>query len=352
MVDVYFLDFNQIKRLEELIEKSGIGSSIKANDLIALKIHFGEQGNKNFVSPSYVKIIADKIKEKGGKPFLSDTNVLYVGKRANSIDHLNVAIAHGFGKVDIPLIISGGLKGKNEVKVPIEGKIFKEVMIASEIYAADTLVGITHFKGHGMTGFGGALKNIGMGCASRTGKFAMHSSVIPRIDLEQCIGCGTCSKYCPGEAIMIKEKKAWIEKAKCIGCGQCIHNCPQRAIMIPWDSVSPELFQRRMVEYVYGALLNKKAKGFINFLNKITRGCDCMSNPGSPIMPDIGVLASLDPIAIDQASVDLVNQAKGFKMKAGVDKFRTIYPGTDWKFQLEYGEKIGLGSRKYRLIEI
>ena len=207
------------------------------------------------------------------------------------------------------------------------------------------MIALTHFKGHGLASIGGTIKNIGMGCASRKGKFAMHSDITPQIDREKCIGCGTCAKNCPADAISIKEKKAWIDKEKCIGCAQCIHVCPENIIKIPWSSVSPQTFQERLVEYAAGMI--KFYKGnfcAINFLINIAKDCDCCTNPGEIIAKDIGVLISKDPVAIDKSSVDLI------KEKEGEDKFLKIRPNVPYHYQLKYGEEIGLGTTSYKLI--
>jgi uncharacterized Fe-S center protein len=254
------------------------------------------------------------------------------------------------------------------VKVRIGKPIFKTVSIAREIYMTDALITVTHFKGHELSGFGGALKNLGMGCASREGKLSQHSSISPRVKGKACKGCETCLSWCAQEAISMlslkpgveaKRGNAFIDPKKCIGCGECILSCPSGAIEIQWNESIP-IFQKKMVEHAYGAVQNKNGKVlYLNFLTQISPACDCYGYSDAPIVNDIGILSSEDPVAIDQASVDLVNAEAGNKTSKlkknwdpGEDKFRAVYPEVDWNIQLAYAEEIGMGTRKYELIKI
>jgi uncharacterized Fe-S center protein len=262
--------------------------------------------------------------------------------------------------VNAPLIIADGLNGKDFIQAPVNLKHCKDVKIGSAVALADALIAVTHFKAHEVAGFGGAIKNVGMGCGSRGGKQVMHSDLLPRIKEEKCKGCGKCNQWCPTGAIAVGEtKKAAIDKNICIGCGECTVTCPHRAISINWRSDMEYGMQEKMVEYAAGVLSAKKGKcGFINFLNNISPDCDCYGFTDAPVVRDIGILASLDPIAIDQACIDLVNREKGLpgtKLEGNEDtedKFAAIHPGIDWRRQLAYGEEIGLGSRKYELIKL
>jgi hypothetical protein len=281
----------------DLFETAGLGELITPGEEVALKIHFGEPGNTAYLKPHMVNGIRDKVKGPGGKPFYTDANTLYKGPRDNTKDHLKVARDHGFE----PVVIS---EENDHETIEVNQKHFKKVFIAGFAARAKTMIALTHFKGHDTTGFGGALKNIGMGLGTRLGKLRMHQ------DCEHCPEVKTCRK------------------------NQAIESCLVG---------SPALVQEKMVEYAYGVVKNKKT-GYISFLTDISPNCDCYDHNDPPIVPDIGVLASLDPVAIDQASVDLVNQA------GGKDMFRALYPNVDWSVQLRYAEEIGLGSRKYDLV--
>ena len=362
---VYFLDLkttfkeNRLQRIGRLLDQVPFKRSLVKNNLVAVKIHFGEKGNTAYVKPIYVRPITDKIREWGGKPFLTDANTLYLGSRSDSVAHLQTALENGFSftTVGAPLVIAGGVKGKSAVRVPIHHKHFEKASIAADIVDADALVSVAHFKGHELSGFGGTIKNLGMGCASREGKLSQHSDTAPKVTRKKCIGCGECIHYCAQEAIGLQENKAMIDPEKCIGCGECILVCPQEAIRIRWNP-SMAVFQEKMVEYTQGVLKGKEGRAvFLNFLTDIAPACDCYDHSDRPIVRDIGILASTDPVAIDQASADLVNNEPGNKdsaltknYKSGEDKFRGIYPKIDWEVQLRYGEEIGLGTRKYELI--
>lgn len=354
---------NLLHKIQILLEKVQINSKIRANDLVAIKLHFGEKGCTAFVSPIYLRAIVDKIKEYGGKPFLTDVNSLYVGPRTEAVSHHILAMEHGFlyPVVNAPVIIAGGLRGNNAERIFIDLKHYQEVEIASEIMQADVLVSVAHFKGHELGGFGGTIKNLGMGCAPRRGKLSQHSTVKPELNRDLCIGCGVCLRWCAFGAVNIKpgDDKAQIDHQLCTGCGECVLACPEKAVKIQWNE-SVAHVQEKMIEHLYGLLKKKEGKVvFLNFITQVSPGCDCWPCSDAPIVGDIGILASADPIAIDQASVDLVQQAEGSKdsllphnLAPGEDKFRALYPETDWTVQLRYGEELGLGSRTYQLIKI
>jgi hypothetical protein len=364
---VYFMDFRAtykdsgVERLKRLTEAAGMDACINQRDIVALKLHFGELGNTAFIRPVYIRHIVDRVKKAGGFPFLTDANTLYAGSRADSVQHLTTAISNGFAYsvVQAPLIIADGLRGRTETPVEIDQKRFKKVYIGTEIINADALISIAHFKGHELSGFGGAIKNLGMGCASRRGKMEQHSGVGPKVKKKKCIGCGDCEDHCPAGAIEIVDGKARIDPKLCIGCGECLLICQNGAIQIQW-SQSGEPFLERMVEYTMGVLKNKTGKTLcINFINHVSPACDCVPYNDAPIVRDIGIVASNDPVAIDQASVDLVNQEKALPgsclsthTEAGEDKFKGVYPNVDWSRQLSYAEELGLGRREYELIEV
>ncbi|MEW6726161.1 MAG: DUF362 domain-containing protein [Bacillota bacterium] len=376
---VYFVDMrsnpkrSMLDKLELLCRRAKIMRVVSPGDLVALKVHFGERGNTTFVRPQFVRKLVDMAKKAGGKPFLTDANTLYVKYRANAVDHLETAILHGFdyAVTGAPLIIADGLTGKDYMNVEIGLKHFKTVKIGTAVMHADALLVVTHFKGHEATGFGGVFKNVGMGLGSRSGKQMMHSDILPVVG-EKCKACGKCIKWCPAGAITIQKEtpeshgapdglvlgRARINEELCIGCGECTVTCPQGAIAINWKT-EPDIIQEKIVEYAWGVLKEKQGKaGFITFLNNVTPDCDCCNWSDAPIVRDIGILASVDPVALDQACVDLVNRTRGeetsrLALRAHEeDKFRVLYPGIDWTRQLAYAEQIGAGSREYELIKV
>ncbi|MGZ8428748.1 MAG: DUF362 domain-containing protein [Candidatus Deferrimicrobiaceae bacterium] len=334
-----------IDKTGELLRAAGLSGRIGPGDLTAVKLHFGEKGNVSFVRPVFVRKVVEEIAAAGGKPFLTDSNTLYVGGRSNSVDHLRTAIANGFAfaVVGAPLIIADGIRGESSVSVPVEGKIFPEVAIGAEIANADAIVAVTHFKGHELSGFGGTIKNLGMGCAARSGKLAQHSTVCPVVDPANCTGCGTCITHCPSGAIGILSQTALIDPRTCIGCADCIVVCPEQTVKVDWNEAAP-MVQKKMVEHAAGALRGKKESSlFLSFVMQISPYCDCYGNNDRPIAPDVGILASADPVALDQACADLVIRS------AGRDPFRETHPEIDWTVQLSYAEELGLGTREYLL---
>lgn len=364
---VYFIDFradiqkNFMSKLQNLLDIAGLSRVIKNRDLTAVKIHFGEVGNAAFIRPLYLRQIIADIKQVGGMPFLTDANTLYAGTRSDAPHHLITGIQNGFAYsvVEAPLVIADGLRGKSEACVAVDGKHFKSVYIGKEIFEADAYISVAHFKGHELAGFGGAIKNTGMGAASRKGKLAIHSGVSPRVNAENCIGCEECVEHCSQKALSVEQEVAVLNEDKCIGCGECILICANGAIQIQWDRQVPAFLQG-LVEYTAGVLSNKAGKSlFINFITDVSPACDCYGANDAPIVKNIGVVASTDPVAIDQASVDLVNAEPALagtrlqkNTEPGGDKFKGLYPQVDWSLQLEYGEQFGLGRRHYELVRL
>lgn len=364
---VFSMDFranvqdNTMAKLHRLLDNAGLADVVRKRDLAAVKVHFGEMGNTAFIRPVYMRTVVAAVKQAGGIPFLTDANTLYAGTRSDAPHHLTTAIQNGFAYavVEAPLVIADGLRGKSEALVPIYGKHFESVYIGKEVIEADALISVAHFKGHELSGFGGTLKNVGMGCASRKGKLAMHSTVSPQIKAENCIGCGECVEHCSQQALALVSEKAVVDDERCIGCGECILICANEAIQIKWDQEIP-VFLEGMVEYAAGVLKNKAGKAlFVNFINDVSPACDCYPANDAPIVKNIGVLASTDPVAVDQASVDLVNAQPALagtrltvNTEAGGDKFKGLYPKVDWPIQLLYAEKLGLGSRQYDLVPV
>jgi len=364
---VYFSDMrakykeNFVAKLGRLLETAGLDQTVKNRGLIAVKLHFGEIGNTAYIRPVFIRKVIECIKAVGGFPFLTDANTLYAGNRSDAPHHLVTAIQNGFAYsvVDAPVVIADGLRGKSESAVIINKKHFKRVYIGTEIVQADSLISVAHFKGHELSGFAGTFKNVGMGCASRKGKMAQHADVAPKVKAKECVGCGECVEHCPVKAIALVADKAVIDDDKCIGCGECVIVCPNEAVKIQWNESVP-LFMEKMVEYTSGVLKGKKGKAlFINFITDVSPSCDCAPFNDAPIVRDIGVVASSDPVAIEQASADLVNQERALpgscleeNTEAGADKFKGLYPKVDWEIQLDYAEKIKLGTRDYVLEKI
>jgi uncharacterized Fe-S center protein len=366
--DVFFMDLdvsareNLPQKLSRLIKTAGLEKAVSKDDLTAVKIHFGEQGNTAYIRPVFIRRIIQTIKETGANPFLTDANTLYVGTRSDAVSHIHTAIENGFSYSSMdatPIVIADGLFGKSEIAVEVNHKNCEKVYIGSEVIHASSLVSVAHFKGHELSGFGGTLKNVGMGCASRRGKLDQHSNVSPKIKRKTCIGCAECANHCPGEAIFLEKKKAYIDSDKCIGCAECIVRCPTESININWNQTVP-VFLEKMMEYTHGVIKDKKDKClFINFVTDISPKCDCLPYSESPIVNNVGVLASTDPVAVDQASADLVNQQEGLpgtvletNLKCGEDKFKGLYPAVDWEYQLDYASDLGIGTRKYHLTKI
>ncbi len=366
MSPVYFTTFrttlteNILQKVKRLVEKAGIDKIDFAGKYTAVKMHFGEPGNLAYLRPNYAKVVVDMIRERGGKPFLTDCNTLYVGGRKNALDHLDAAYVNGFSpfSTGCHILIGDGLKGTDEALIPLEGgQYVKEAKIGRAIMDADIFVSLTHFKAHEGTGFGGAIKNIGMGCGSRAGKMEMHSSGKPHIDKALCIGCGACRRNCAHDAITITDRKAFIDHAKCVGCGRCIGVCPKDAVL-PASDESNDILNCKMVEYA-AAVLRGRPHFHISLVVDVSPFCDCHAENDVPVVPDVGMFASFDPVALDQACADAVNSqpvqacsALAEQEQTHGDHFTDMHPSTNWKTQISHAEKIGLGSGRYELIRI
>jgi len=339
-------------KLGELAERVGLSEVIGRRDIVAIKTHFGEAGSTAFIPVLYLRRLVSMVKDLNAKPFVTDAGTLYVGSRSNAINHLLAAAAHGFTQETLgaPIIIADGLKGHDFVEVEVDGELLSKVKIASAAVHADALLVASHMTGHELTGFGCAIKNVGMGLGSRGGKQQMHSDIKPNVNAEKCTACAECLRWCPAGAISLegkgKERKAVIDQDKCIGCGECTVMCFEGAIAARL-STSLDVAQRKIVEYAKGAMKGKEGKcAFFNFLLHITPACDCWDFSDAPVVEDIGVVASRDIVAVEQASLDLMNE------KAGKDVIGGIYNAMDWTAQLEYAERMGLGRRDYELVPI
>lgn len=363
---VYWADFradfreNLQQKLTRLMKTAGMGEIDFDNKYVAIKMHFGEPGNLAFLRPNWAKTVADFVKERGGKPFLTDCNTLYVGGRKNGLDHLDTAMLNGFNPMTTgcQVIIADGIKGNDEVEVPVEGgEYVKNAKIGRAVMDADVFISLTHFKGHESAGFGGTLKNIGMGCGSRAGKMEQHNAGKPHVVQKHCVGCKMCTKICAHDAISVQDRKAAIDHSKCVGCGRCIAVCARNAITVNFDESHTNL-SRKMSEYAK-AVVDGRPCFHISLIIDVSPNCDCRAENDAAIVPNVGMFASFDPVALDMACVDAVNTQPILRGSAAdigdchdQDHFHCIHPDTDWMSCLEHAEKIGLGTREYELIKI
>ena len=325
----------------------------------AIKIHFGEPGNLAYLRPNYSKVIVDLIKEQGGRVFLTDCNTLYVGRRKNGLDHMDAAYEKGYNPfaTGCHVVIADGIKGTDDVLVPIDGDYVKEAKIGRAVMDADIVISLNHFKGHEATGFGGALKNLGMGCGSRAGKMEMHSAGKPYVKEKKCIGCGQCQKICAHSAITITDKKASIDHDKCVGCGRCIGICPMDAVK-PAEDESNDILNCKIAEYAL-AVVKDRPNFHINLVCDVSPCCDCHGENDAPIVPNVGMFASFDPVALDIACADAVNKqpvlagsALSEQPHVHHDHFKDTHPETNWMSGIDHAVKLGIGSKEYELVEI
>ena len=370
---VYFTDFRARTgeglpaKLKRLMKKVGFASMDMEGKFVAIKMHFGELGNISYLRPNYAKAVADMVKEAGGIPFLTDCNTLYPGSRKNAIEHMYCAWENGFTPMTVgcPVIIGDGLKGTDDIAVPVKGGTYiKEAKIGRAIMDADIFISLTHFKGHETTGFGGTIKNIGMGCGSRAGKKDQHSNGKPTIDPEVCRGCKRCMRECANQGLEFDEttKKMHVNAENCVGCGRCLGACNFDAIRFVNDAATKEL-NCRMAEYAK-AVVDGRPNFHISLIVDVSPYCDCHGENDAPILPNVGMLASFDPLALDQACADLClkqqplpNSVLSDNMKRADfcdhhDHFENTTVDSEYKSCLEHGEEIGLGSREYELIEM
>jgi len=355
---------NLLKKLETLVIRAGIEKIDFQKKLVAIKIHFGEPGNLAYLRPNYAAQIVRMLKSKEAIPFLTDCNTLYYGRRSNAPSHIEAAFENGYNPLatDCPVIIADGIKGTEFREIELNTEYCTTAKIGSAIADADIIISMNHFKGHEMTGFGGALKNLGMGCASVGGKLFLHSGASPKIDEENCTGCRVCEKNCAHDAIHVgKDKIAHISYEKCVGCGQCVAVCQYDSAQVVWQN-SSETVCKKIAEYSL-AVTKDKPSFHINFIMNVSPDCDCYGFNDYPLVPDIGIAASFDPVALDHACADLVKAAPALPGSRicdnhdhgdlhDEDKFRLTHPDTFWKAGLEHAEKIGLGNMSYELIKV
>lgn len=371
---VYFTDFRTgyfgeslPAKLKRLAREAGIGGIDMNGKFVAIKMHFGELGNISYLRPNYAKAVVDLVKELGGKPFLTDCNTMYPGSRKNALEHLYCAWENGFTPMTVgcPVIIGDGLKGTDDIAVLVEGGEYtKTALIGRAVMDADVFISLTHFKGHEMTGFGGAIKNIGMGCGSRAGKKDQHSDGKPVINIKKCRGCKRCLRECANNGLVFDEttKKMQVDYENCVGCGRCLGACNFDAIGFAQNQAN-SILNAKMAEYTKAVLSNRESF-HISLVVDVSPYCDCHGENDAPILPNIGMFASFDPVALDQACVDACLEAEPIRNSVlgdhlhqeGFDDlhdhFRNTTPASEWETQLIHGEKIGLGSRKYELVKL
>ena len=371
---VYFTDFHTEAfgdglptKLKKLMKKAGIQELDLEGKFVAIKMHFGELGNISYLRPNYARAVVDVVKELGGKPFLTDCNTMYPGSRKNALEHLECAWQNGFTPLTVgcPILIGDGLKGTDDVEVPVEGgEYVDKAKIGRAIMDADVFISLTHFKGHEMAGFGGAIKNIGMGCGSRAGKKEQHASGKPRIAVDACRGCRRCQKECANGGLVFDEqtRKMRVDEAHCVGCGRCLGACNFDAIYFTNDNAQAAL-NCRMAEYTK-AVVDGRPQFHISLIVDVSPNCDCHGENDVPILPNIGMFVSTDPLALDQACVDACLAAQpmpGSQLAKHLadpafhdhhDHFINSTPESEWRSCLEHAEKIGLGTREYELIKM
>ncbi|MDR0524018.1 MAG: DUF362 domain-containing protein [Candidatus Methanoplasma sp.] len=364
---VYFTDMRTrhgdglMDKLGRLADAAGIGEMGLERRFVAIKAHFGERGNLAFLRPNYAKAVADRVRGLGGIPFLTDCSTLYVGSRKSGPEHLDTAALNGFNPTSAgcQIIIGDGVKGTDEAEVRVGGEHVETAKIGRAVFDADAIVSLTHFKCHELTGFGGAVKNLGMGCASRRGKMELHATGKPEIDEGECRGCGECEKVCAHSAVKAAGGSARIDGGACAGCGRCIAACPFDAISVAMDE-GLDRINRKIAEYALAVVRGKPCL-HISVIADVSPFCDCYGDNDLPVIPDVGMLASMDPVALDMACVDLAQRqpmVEGSRLheKSGgskpADIFSCIHPGTRWQSLFEHSEKIGLGSPVYELVTV
>jgi uncharacterized Fe-S center protein len=354
MAEVFFIEAKTaesdealVRKIETLWDRAGLAGVFEANDLAALKLHVGEPGTKTFVPPRLVAPLVRCIETAGAKPFLTDTAVLYRSPRDNGLGHARVAHEHGFDPTSVgaPFIPADGLNGADEIEIRVDGRHFENVAIASAIVQARSMLVLSHATGHLGAGYGGAIKNLGMGCCSKKAKLRQHHGQQPRIDGGRCVACSTCAQWCPSDAIVVEET-ASIDGAKCIGCGECIAACLEGAVDFDWGIMGREL-QERVVEHAAAVVRGKPGRiGYVTVALDITKNCDCLGLDEQPIVEDIGILASVDPVAIDRAVLDLIRERAGRTLED------LTYPRHDAAIQVRYAEQLGLGDASVNLITV
>jgi uncharacterized protein len=337
-------------KIRALYMRAGLGRAVAANDLVAIKTHFGERGNKQHLLPRHIRPLVDCVKAESGKPFLAETSTLYVGARSNAVDHVLLAHEHGFTieAMGAPVIMLDGLIGAADAEVAVKGVVGRKASLAADALRVQSLIVASHVTGHCQAGLGGLTKNVAMGCASRKGKLKQHSHIKPRIAAKACVMCGLCVRWCPARAIAPNKRRSAmvIDTEACIGCGECVATCRQNAVESSFGTGGPEL-QRKMIEHVAALHHHKAGKiAYVNYLIRISKDCDCVGGTSPVRMPDVGVVAGLDPLAVERATLDLIEQHTG----KGLCK--RYWPDIDPTIIFEHGARVGLGTGDYTLTTI
>lgn len=365
--DVYFTDMrstssvNLLKKLERLVRAAGFDTIDFDRKMTAIKVNFGEPGNMAYLRHNFAARLVKLIRDKGGIPFLTDCNTLYYGQRSNAADHLDAAYSNGYNPLGTGchVIIADGIKGTDYRDIEVNLEYTDRAKIGTAIADADIIISMNHFKGHEQTGFGGALKNLGMGCASVGGKLFLHSGNPPEIVEKNCTGCNMCVINCSHDAVHLNEnRKAIIDEERCTGCGQCVAVCQYDAARVVWGTQG-DILSRKIAEYTLAVIKDKPCL-HINFIIDVSPDCDCWGHNDVPLIADIGMAASTDPVALDKACADMamsVPANRGCKLYdreperdfSGEDKFRLSHPATDWNTALAHAVKIMAGTMSYKL---
>lgn len=337
------------EKARTLFRAGGFASCFKANDFTAVKVHVGEDVNNTYVKAPCLKGLVAELVALKTKPFITDTSTLYTGRRHNAIDHAVLAAERGFSVegLGIPFVAPDGLFGTAETAVQIDGELDKEVLIAADIVRCQSILSVAHFTGHCAACAGATLKTLGMGCSSRKGKMRQHAALKPHVKKGKCTRCGECHRHCPADAITLDDVQAHIDQDKCIGCAECVAVCRFDAVQYDWQQENA-ILQKSVAEHALGVMKGKEGRAvFFNFLISMTADCDCFDRANMPsIVDDIGIVASVDPVAVDKAAIDLVETRGGKTLSKLIGNNKL-----DWRYQIEHAVKIGLGSADYEMAE-